>query len=155
MQELQRTRHKVNAARGTLDRHSVHLQRLRASAHDRAALFGGPEISKLANAIKTHASRFRYKPIGPIGAYLTLTDASWGPAVEFAVGHLLQQFLVHSFDDLQTLRQLADHCGVPRHALRAIVTRLDVAPYPVPEAPLGPGVTTVYQVSGVGGVRDG
>ena len=50
------------------------------------------------------AGRFHRKPIGPIGASLSLQDENWALAVEVAVGSAFNTFVVHDFADQATLK---------------------------------------------------
>lgn len=50
------------------------------------------------------AGRFHKKPIGPIGANLSLQDEKWALAVEVAVGSAFNTFVVHDFADQATLK---------------------------------------------------
>ena len=50
------------------------------------------------------AGRFHRKPIGPIGAKLSLNDEKWAVAMELAIGQAFNTFLVHDFADNATLK---------------------------------------------------
>lgn len=50
------------------------------------------------------AGRFHKKPIGPIGAHLSLQDEKWALAVEVAIGRAFNTFVVHDFADQATLK---------------------------------------------------
>ena len=50
------------------------------------------------------AGQFHRKPIGPIGAKLSLQDEKWALAVEVAVGRAFNTFVVHDFADQATLK---------------------------------------------------
>lgn len=50
------------------------------------------------------AGRFHKKPIGPIGANLSLQDEKWALAVEVAIGSAFNTFVVHDFADQATLK---------------------------------------------------
>lgn len=50
------------------------------------------------------AGRFHKKPIGPIGAKLSLQDEKWALAVELAVGRAFNTFVVHDFADQAMLK---------------------------------------------------
>ena len=62
-------------------------------------------MQRLVQAIDAAArqGKFQKRPIGPIGAHLSLTDERWAVAVDAAIGGSFGNFLVHSGHDLTVL----------------------------------------------------
>ena len=75
------------------------------AAGDPVAVFGGNEMLRLVQAIDAavRQGKFQKRPIGPIGAHLSLSDERWSFAVDAAIGGCFGFFLVHSHRDLQEL----------------------------------------------------
>jgi hypothetical protein len=69
------------------------------------AAFGGDAMKQLLQRIDAAVlqRKFDRRPVGPIGALLSLTDDSWAGAVERAMGGCFDSFIVHSQRDLKTL----------------------------------------------------
>lgn len=67
--------------------------------------FGGDEVKQLLQRIDAavRQRKFEQRPIGPIGSFLSLSDDRWADAVERAMGHCFDSFLVHSQKDLRVL----------------------------------------------------
>ncbi|KAJ0099895.1 hypothetical protein Patl1_19829 [Pistacia atlantica] len=70
--------------------------------------FGGDRVISLLRAIERQHHRFKRPPIGPIGAHVTLVNGDrWAPAVEQAIGKLLNAFIVTDHKDALLLRNCA------------------------------------------------
>eukprot|EP01029_Cantina_marsupialis_P031671 TRINITY_DN9193_c0_g1_i1.p1 TRINITY_DN9193_c0_g1~~TRINITY_DN9193_c0_g1_i1.p1 ORF type:complete len:1120 (+),score=383.80 TRINITY_DN9193_c0_g1_i1:74-3433(+) len=78
------------------------------SNHDKASLYH-QNMRKLLNAMQQNAHLFKEMPVGPIGMHCSLYPdyKEWGPAVESKIGRSLQNFIVRSHGDSQTLRKMA------------------------------------------------
>lgn len=62
----------------------------------------------LLRAIERHHHKFKSPPIGPIGSHVTLVNGdTWAPAVEQAIGRLLNAFIVTDHKDALLLRGCA------------------------------------------------
>lgn len=57
------------------------------------------------------AGRFKKRPRGPIGAYVTVRDENWALAVEVCLGvPLLSAYVCDNFDDSKVLDELIKNC---------------------------------------------
>ncbi|KAK1578542.1 hypothetical protein Q3G72_031095 [Acer saccharum] len=75
---------------------------------NKVTAFGGERVINLLRAIERHHHRFKRPPIGPIGAHVTMVNGDmWGPAVEQAIGRLLNAFIVTDHKDSLLLRGCA------------------------------------------------
>lgn len=82
-------------------------------AGDPIAKFGGESMRRLVDAVEgaVRQGRFQKRPIGPIGAHLSLTDDRWAVAVDAAIGGAFSNFIVDNHSDLATLKAI--HIPVP------------------------------------------
>ncbi|KAM1231846.1 hypothetical protein ACFX13_042478 [Malus domestica] len=84
------------------------IRELRQNQTNKVTAFGGQQVIYLLQSIERHHQRFTSPPIGPIGAHLTLNNGDvWGPAVEHAIGRLLNAFIVTNHKDSLLLRACA------------------------------------------------
>ncbi len=75
------------------------------AAGDPITKFGGNNTVRLVEAIDAamRQGRFQKRPIGPLGAHLSLSDDRWSFAVDTAIGGCFNSFLVHCQRDLTHL----------------------------------------------------
>ncbi|TYG42174.1 hypothetical protein ES288_D12G236600v1 [Gossypium darwinii] len=88
----------------------VHHQicELRLHQTNKVTAFGGDGVLRLLREIERHHKAFSMPPIGPIGAHVTLVnDDTWAPAVERAIGKMLNAFIVTNSEDACALRKCA------------------------------------------------
>jgi len=100
------------------------------------AKFGNSSMAELVSAVQAASSRkaFHVPPVGPIGHYLTLTDARWARAVESAVGLSFDTFLVQDQHDCAVLRRLIQQSGIAlRDRPRICVMNLKLPMHTVPD----------------------
>ncbi|XWS51588.1 hypothetical protein CRYUN_Cryun12cG0189600 [Craigia yunnanensis] len=84
------------------------IRELRLHQTNRVTAFGGDGVLRLLRAIERHHRQFTMPPIGPIGAHVTLVNGdTWAPAVEQAIGKLLNAFIVTNSKDASALREYA------------------------------------------------
>jgi chromosome segregation ATPase len=97
--------HKLAALERELEKWDGEVRRFSAAAKDRVAAFGqtAPEVIKI---IQANATRFKKRPIGPIGMSVTLLEEEWANAVDLEIGKQLDKFIVASVDDLKLLQSL-------------------------------------------------
>ncbi|KAG4171242.1 hypothetical protein ERO13_A12G197800v2 [Gossypium hirsutum] len=88
----------------------VHHQicELRLHQTNKVTAFGGDGVLRLLREIERHHKAFSMPPIGPIGAHVTLVNGdTWAPAVERAIGKMLNAFIVTNSEDACALRKCA------------------------------------------------
>ncbi|MBA0593172.1 hypothetical protein Gorai_010129, partial [Gossypium raimondii] len=88
----------------------VHHQicELRLHQTNKVTAFGGDGVLRLLREIERHHKAFSMPPIGPIGAHVTLVNGdTWVPAVERAIGKMLNAFIVTNSEDACALRKCA------------------------------------------------
>ncbi|XP_050223686.1 structural maintenance of chromosomes protein 6B-like isoform X2 [Mercurialis annua] len=84
------------------------IRQLRQHKTNKVTAFGGERVIQLLQIIERHHQRFNKPPIGPIGSHLTLDNGDrWAPAVENAIGRLLNAFIVTNHSDSLLLRSYA------------------------------------------------
>lgn len=71
--------------------------------------------------------RFHKRPIGPIGAHITVNDEKWSRAVQHCLQNLLITFLVHDSHDQKVLKTLSQGFN-----LSIVQTRLDIRRHTIP-----------------------
>ncbi|XP_044506156.1 structural maintenance of chromosomes protein 6B [Mangifera indica] len=85
-----------------------YVRELQQNQTNKVTAFGGDRVISLLRAIERQHHRFKRPPIGPIGAHVTLVNGDrWAPAVEQAIGKLLNAFIVTDHKDALLLR----HCA--------------------------------------------
>ncbi|KAL6639820.1 hypothetical protein ACP70R_022642 [Stipagrostis hirtigluma subsp. patula] len=97
-----------------IDEHNSKIYQLNSQIHnlqcrqrDKMIAFGGDRVRNLMASIERHRSRFQSPPIGPIGINVQLASDSWSIAVDYAVGRLLDAFIVSCHKDSLILRECA------------------------------------------------
>ncbi|EER98630.1 hypothetical protein BDA96_02G160800 [Sorghum bicolor] len=80
---------------------------LRQRQRDKLTAFGGERVQSLYKSIERHNSRFKCSPIGPIGCHLQLASDYWSVAIDYALGRLLDAFIVSCHKDSLVLRECA------------------------------------------------
>ncbi|EFJ45367.1 structural maintenance of chromosomes protein 6 [Volvox carteri f. nagariensis] len=79
------------------------LRELGAGQDNRLGMFKAVALNDMINQ---NVRRFRQRPIGPIGALLTVTDQKWLLATEVALGNAFRDYLVCCSEDAILLREL-------------------------------------------------
>ncbi|XP_066392341.1 structural maintenance of chromosomes protein 6B-like [Miscanthus floridulus] len=80
---------------------------LRCRQHDKLTAFGGDRLQSLYKSVERHNSRLKCSPIGPIGHHLQLASGCWSVAIDYALGRLLDAFIVSCHKDSLVLRECA------------------------------------------------
>ncbi|CAJ2654333.1 unnamed protein product [Trifolium pratense] len=84
------------------------LRGLQQQQSNKITAFGGNKVLSLLEKIERCHRRFKMPPIGPIGAHLKLLNGDkWAIAVEYAIGRLLNSFIVTDHKDFRLLKQCA------------------------------------------------
>ncbi|KAH9678475.1 Structural maintenance of chromosomes protein 6B [Citrus sinensis] len=84
------------------------IRELQQHQTNKVTAFGGDRVISLLRAIERHHHKFKSPPIGPIGSHVTLVNGdTWAPAVEQAIGRLLNAFIVTDHKDALLLRGCA------------------------------------------------
>ncbi|XP_022942167.1 structural maintenance of chromosomes protein 6B-like isoform X2 [Cucurbita moschata] len=88
------------------------IRELRQHQTNKVTAFGGDRVIQLLRVIERQNRRFKKPPIGPIGAHLNLVNGDvWAPAVENAIGRLLNAFIVTNHQDSLLLRGCANEAN--------------------------------------------
>lgn len=125
------------------------VQSLKRSSNDSMSEFGGPNIAKaiasIAEAYKN--GKFSSEPIGPIGRFLGLKNPRYARAVEAAIGHHLNTFLVANKKDMYALRMIFQQVGIPNNQMPriTIINSKRNTMYSIPQSRI-PKCTTVLSV---------
>lgn len=103
----------VNDATHRADAIQRQLRDLQGSRNNKLKLFGSwvPDLLQRVEQAERRG-KFHQKPVGPIGAHLTLKDQKWALAVESCIKKFGWAFCCHDSHDQQVLRQLFQQvCG--------------------------------------------
>ncbi|EXC13936.1 hypothetical protein L484_006634 [Morus notabilis] len=122
-QGMTEIRHKAEEIEGFEQQYhelSTKIRELQQNQTNRVTAFGGDRVINLLRVIEGRYQRFKMPPIGPIGAHVTLVKGDkWAPAVEQALGNLLNAFIVTDHKDCLLLRACAKEANY--HYLQIIV----------------------------------
>lgn len=69
-------------------------------------------MQELVQRLQQSQHQFSAPPIGPIGAYLRLTDSQWGCAAESALGSALSAFICANAADQRKVQALGKALGM-------------------------------------------
>ncbi|XP_027910964.1 structural maintenance of chromosomes protein 6A-like isoform X2 [Vigna unguiculata] len=84
------------------------IRDLQQHQSNKLTVFGGAKVINLLQIIERYHQRFKMPPIGPIGAHLKLLHGNkWALALEYAIGRLLNAFIVTDHADCRLLKQCA------------------------------------------------
>ncbi|GLC37835.1 hypothetical protein PLESTB_001481500 [Pleodorina starrii] len=98
------------------------LHELDAAQGNRLGIFNAAGLDDL---ISRNAHRFHQRPIGPIGALLTVNEPKWRLATEVALGNVFRDYLVSCTTDANLLRELMRQA---RYQRASVVTSNFAAP---------------------------
>lgn len=97
------------------------IRELQQHQTNKVTAFGGDRVIALLHVIERQHHKFKRPPIGPIGSHLTLVNGDiWAPAVEQAIGRLLNAFIVTDHKDALLLRGCAREANY--HHLQIIIS---------------------------------
>ncbi|KAL4235898.1 Structural maintenance of chromosomes protein 6 [Mactra antiquata] len=104
------------------EKNQRNLQALKASQGNRLKRFGQfmPQLIQTINEY-SQRGRFHRKPIGPLGACLSLTDQKWALAVECCLRGLIGSFCCHDYHDEKVLEEIM-HNVCPNSKFTIIVS---------------------------------
>lgn len=103
--------HAYEAAKLPVDRQKEELQRARRSLielqHSQGRAFASyrRNMDQLVNAVNRE-TRWRQKPVGPMGKHVRLQQPNWGPLIEKMFGATLDAFVVTNAQDQKMLGDL-------------------------------------------------
>ncbi|XP_073004017.1 structural maintenance of chromosomes protein 6B-like isoform X3 [Typha latifolia] len=84
------------------------IRELQQRQTNKVTAFGGERVLNLLRSIERHHKRFKSPPIGPIGAHVKLVSGdTWAVAVDYAIGKILDAFIVTNHKDSLVLRDCA------------------------------------------------
>lgn len=93
-----------------VDEVNKELDKAKSAMEDRIKSFGDnlPEVMK---KIQSKIRQFKYKPIGPIGLHVELTDMTWSKSMDAIIGSHLRSFITHDHDDRNLLESILKSCN--------------------------------------------
>ncbi|GLI58594.1 hypothetical protein VaNZ11_000322, partial [Volvox africanus] len=103
------------------------LRGLGAEQDNLLGIFHAVDLNRL---IDQNIQSFRQRPIGPLGALLTVTDGKWLLATEVALGFYFRNYLVSCTADAELLRNLMKRAGYQRAS--AVTTPFDAPMHSIP-----------------------
>lgn len=86
------------------------LDKSNSAAKDKIKFFGEnlPQVMKI---IQSKIRSFKYKPIGPIGLHVELTDMSWSKSMDAIIGSHLRSYITHDHEDRKLLEDILKSCN--------------------------------------------
>ena len=106
---LQDERGTLTAERNTLEEKMAHLEhfvrRCEDAAANRVTAFGGRSMP-LVLADIARETRWRQRPVGPLGMHMRLRDARWAPVIEAVLNDALNAFCVTNHADRALLSRI-------------------------------------------------
>lgn len=136
MDLVRKTNEEIDSHGKRLSDIQTRIRELKQNQTNKVTAFGGDRVIQLLRVIEKHHHKFKQPPIGPIGVHLKLIDGDrWAPAVENAIGKLLNSFIVTDHKDSLTLRSCAREAHYPH--LHIIIydflrPRLNIPPHMLP-----------------------
>ncbi|NXA51544.1 SMC6 protein, partial [Nothocercus julius] len=126
---LRKEEHDVKQA---LDSKLKHLRELKDSKTNTLKRFG-PHVPAFLEALETayRQGHFKYKPVGPLGAFIHLKDAELTLAVESCLKGLVQAFCCDNHNDERNLQMLMSKYYPPGFRPQIIVNKFQNKVYDV------------------------
>lgn len=115
----------VDERKNTLKDAEGHLQRLQSNQPRPFAAYV-PHMEQLVRAVNAE-TRWRTKPVGPMGMHIKLLKPEWSSAIEKTFGGSLGSFVVTCLEDQRMLVQLAKRVNCPANILIGDPTPLDTS----------------------------
>ncbi|KAL6854585.1 hypothetical protein ACP4OV_019147 [Aristida adscensionis] len=119
IKSIDETEKEIDEHKRRINQLNYQIQDLKSRQRDKITAFGGYKVRTLLKSIERHQNRFQSPPIGPIGNNVQLASDSWSVAVDYAVGKLLDAFIVSCHKDSLILRECAKEANY--HNLRIII----------------------------------
>lgn len=91
-----------------------YISDIRKNQNNSDPLFNYPEnYRQLVKMMTENRNQFRNPPIGPLGRYVSIKPEhkEWANFIDVTIGVGLNTFIVQNYEDLQTLRRMADKCN--------------------------------------------
>eukprot|EP00198_Chlamydomonas_reinhardtii_P007560 XP_001696897.1 structural maintenance of chromosomes protein 6A [Chlamydomonas reinhardtii] len=125
MQGRNRIQHSEDMLRASLQG----LKGIEAAKGNRLGAFGAVKLCELITA---NMRSFQRPPIGPLGAYISVTDGRWAVAAQTILGVCLRDFIVSCGADAALLNRLMAKAGYARASI--ITVNYGDPPHPIPPA---------------------
>lgn len=115
LKRFQDARKPVDDARTKLDSAKAQLNRFKQDKGQKWA----PYPDKMANLCREidRESRWKTKPVGPLGMYISLLKPEWGSIIERTCGNVLNSFAVTSKYDHDLLNSIMKRINIPQSTI--------------------------------------
>ncbi|KAH7708918.1 SMC family domain-containing protein [Aphelenchoides avenae] len=119
----------IESEKRTVEQHLSKLLRDKQTAEEtqKGRRFGA-DVPRILQLIQENAMRFRERPIGPIGNFVSMKEPKWTAPVEFHLRKSLGAFLCSSSDDRKTFEEMLRQSQV-QHVPDIIVTKFSNRPH--------------------------
>lgn len=88
--------------------------------------FFGDNITDVIEQIKRRSKEFKYKPIGPIGMHVELTDLEWSRSMDAIIGNQLKSFITLDHDDKALLESILRSCNCQNPIINLSPAPIDI-----------------------------
>lgn len=93
---------RINNLNQTINEHRHTIETIKKADSNFYEAFG-PSMISILQQIESAGSRFKSKPIGPVGSFITLKAPQWAPIFNALYGKTLSSFIVNNAEDRQLL----------------------------------------------------
>lgn len=142
--ELENQIRKTRAAGDRLTNVQRQKQRIENEAKQGLVQRFGANAEKVSRVIRQNHREFDREPIGPLGAFLSLTDDRWAKAAEVACGRTFEIWLVHGAHDHAALKNVLRKAGNLK--VPVMVVNFDSRPHDVRNSRLPQEWTSLLSV---------
>lgn len=104
-QEIQEYNFKLNSLKTKISSNNAHLRRLKNGQENVIRRYGD-NVMRVRQKIEDFKSRFKVKPLGPLGFYLRLKDPEVAPALEIILGKNAHAFICDNHQDMGVLKTI-------------------------------------------------
>ena len=124
--QLEETQNAISNSNKEIEDCKKNIKQIQSANNNQLTAYG-PSTARVLAEIERLQSRFREKPIGPLGRYTSLKDAKWGAVLNRQLQSTLTSFVVSNDEDKQLLFDIFTRSQAKHHSI--IVTKRDMFNY--------------------------
>ncbi len=130
--------------KNSINADEAHLATARAAENNKLRAYGHT-LPEAMEEINSMSRSFKYKPVGPIGSYVTLKDQKWSLPLSAIIGSNLGSFITTNHEDRILLQNI-----LRKHKCNNQIIVISAAPIDISRGVPGPAYLTALEVLEIG-----
>ena len=124
--QVDKARQAQSAEKKVCDDLKKELEKAKLASQDKIKSYG-ENLPEAMKEIQSKIRQFKYKPIGPIGMYVELTDMSWSKPMDAIIGSHIRSFITHDHDDRKLLESIFKSCNCQNSIINISPDPIDIS----------------------------